>query len=101
MTETEDELDPIKGLMTARDTLVKERRSLAVALALGYRRRRTDDIHATEMRENFVGLQALIDAVERAISHERHLSNENVDTEVVHNKSLSIQSTQRANNTAA
>jgi hypothetical protein len=79
MTETE-ELDPIKALKTARETLVKERRGLAIALALGYRRRRTDDLHATEMRENFVGLQTLIEAVERAISHEDRLSNEQAQT---------------------
>lgn len=81
MTEAA-ELDPIKALKTARETLIKERRGLAVALALGYRRRRTDDLHATEMRESFVGLQALIEAVERAISHEDLLSNEQAQTAV-------------------
>lgn len=89
MTEAE-ELDPIKALKAARDTLVKERRGLAVALALGYRRRRTDDHHATEMRESFVGLQALIEAVERAISHEDLLSNELTQT-AVNQEASSIQ----------
>ncbi|MGA7964286.1 MAG: hypothetical protein WCB49_00020 [Gammaproteobacteria bacterium] len=88
MTETE-ELDPIKALKAARETLVKERRGLAIALALGYRRRRTDDFHATEMRESFVGLQALIEAVERAISHEDLLSNERAQT-AVHQEAGSI-----------
>lgn len=88
MTEAE-ELDPIKALRTARETLVKERRALAVALALNYRRRRTDDTHATEMRETFVGLQALIEAVERAISHEDLLSNEYAPT-AIHQRAGSI-----------
>lgn len=49
-----EEIDPTKALMTAKEKLVDERRALAVAIALGYRRRRTDDPHTNETREAFI-----------------------------------------------
>ncbi len=63
--------DPVKTLLAAKDKLVEERRALAVAIALGYRRRRTDDIHTNEMRETFVAIQETIEAIDRAIVHEK------------------------------
>lgn len=56
--------------------LVQERRALAEAMALGYRRRRTDDSHTNEMREAFIGVQATIEAIDRAIAHEKSLKHE-------------------------
>jgi hypothetical protein len=62
---------PIKTLTVVRDKLVEERRALAVAMALGYRRRRTDDTnHANEMREAFIGIQNTIELIDHAIAHE-------------------------------
>jgi hypothetical protein len=37
-----EQMDPIKTLKAARYKLILERRGLAVAIALGHRRRRTD-----------------------------------------------------------
>jgi lysyl-tRNA synthetase class II len=74
-----EEVDPIKALISARDKLVEERRALTVAIALGYRRRRTDDIHANEMRETFIELQKLIEAIGRAIEHEKMIEAEHPD----------------------
>ena len=74
-----DEADPIKILTTARGKFIEERRSLAIAIALGYRRRRTDDPQTNEMRETFVGLQNTIEAIDRAIAHEKTIA-----TEVIH-----------------
>ena len=68
-----DGADPTKTLMTAREKLIEERRGLAVAIALGYRRRRTDDPQTNETREAFVGVQKLIEAVDRAIVHEKSI----------------------------
>jgi len=66
-----DDADPIKTLATAKDRLIDERRALAIAIALGYRRRRTDDPHTHETRSAFIEVQNLIEAVDRAIAHEK------------------------------
>ncbi len=68
-----DGADPTKTLMTAREKLVEERRALAVAIALGYRRRRTDDPQTNEQREAFIEVQALIEAFDRAIVDEKSI----------------------------
>jgi len=70
-----EESHPIKMLIAARDKLVEERRGLSGAIALGYRRRRTDDAHTNDMRENFIGIQNTIEAIERAIAHEELLGS--------------------------
>lgn len=72
MTEN---IDPTKTLTTAKEKLIEERRGLAVAIALGYRRRRTDDPHTNESREAFIDVQNLIEAIDRAIVHEKLLVN--------------------------
>jgi hypothetical protein len=66
-----DDVDPTKTLNTARDKLIEERRGLAVAIALGYRRRRTDDPHTNESRAAFIDVQNLIEAIDRAIADEK------------------------------
>jgi hypothetical protein len=71
-----NEVDPIKTLTTARGNFIDERRSLAIAIALGYRRRRTDDPQTNEMRDTFVGLQNTIEAIDRAIAHEKAIATE-------------------------
>ena len=68
-----DQSDPIKTLLTARERLVDERRALTVAIALGYRRRRTDEQNTNEIRETFIVLQNTIEAIGRAIEDERRL----------------------------
>ena len=64
---------PLRLLIAARDKLVEERRGLSGAIALGYRRRGTDDAHTNDMRETFIGIQNTIEAIERAIAHEELL----------------------------
>jgi hypothetical protein len=71
-----NEVDPIKTLTTARGKFIDERRSLAIAIALGYRRRRTDDPQTNEMGDTFVGLQNTIEAIDRAIAHEKAIATE-------------------------
>jgi hypothetical protein len=68
-----EQVDPIKTLTTAREKLVEERRGLAVTIALGYRRRRTDDPHTNETRVAFIDAQNLIEAIDRAIAHEKRI----------------------------
>ena len=68
--------EAINTLQVARKTLVEERRALSVAMALRYRRRRTDDGHTNGMRESFIGIQTTIEAIDRAIAHERLLETE-------------------------
>jgi hypothetical protein len=68
-----EELQHVRTLTAARDRLIEERRALAGAIALGYRRRRTDDSHANDMRETFIALQNLIEAIERALTQEETL----------------------------
>lgn len=69
-------VDPARTLISAREKLIEERRGLAVAIALGYRRRRTDDPHANEVRASFIDVQNLIEAIEKAIRHETFIANE-------------------------
>jgi len=78
-----EEIDPIKTLKAAKDKLVEERRALAVAIALGYRRRRTDDHHTNEMREAFISIQKTLDAVDRAIEQEKLIASEQPDSFIV------------------
>ena len=78
-----EEIDPIKALAAARDKLVEERRALAVAMALGYRRRRTDESHTNDMREAFIGIQTTIEAIDRAIAHEKLIASESPGSFVV------------------
>jgi len=78
-----EEIEPIKTLKSARDKLVEERRALSVAMALGYRRRRTDDVHASDMREAFIGIQNTIEAIDRAIVHEKLIATGQLDSLVV------------------
>jgi hypothetical protein len=78
-----DEIQHVKTLSTARNKIIEERRALAVAIALGYRRRRTDDSQTNDMRETFIGLQNLVEALERAITHENALASGDVETFVI------------------
>lgn len=55
--EIAEDADPTKTLASARKKLIEERRGLAVAIALGYRRGRTDDPHMNEVREAFIDVQ--------------------------------------------
>jgi hypothetical protein len=73
-------IDPIKTLKAARYKLVEERRGLAVAIALGHRRRRTDNPQTNEMREASILIQSTIEAIERAIAHEQLIEGEPVET---------------------
>lgn len=79
---TED-INPTKTLATAREKLIEERRALAVAIALGYRRRRTDDPHTNESRTAFIEVQNFIEAVDRAIAHEKSIASGQLDSFVV------------------
>ena len=75
-----EQTDPVKALKTARYKLVEERRALAIAIALGHRRRRTDDPHTNEMRDAFIALQNTIEAFDRAIAHEQLIAEERPET---------------------
>jgi hypothetical protein len=79
---TED-INPTKTLATAREKLIEERRALAVAIALGYRRRRTDDPHTNESRTAFIEVQNFIEAIDRAIAHEKLIASGQPDSFVV------------------
>jgi hypothetical protein len=70
-----EESNPINALTTARNKLVEERRALTVAMALGYGRRRTDNSQTNDMREAFIGIQNTIEAIDRAIAHEKLIAN--------------------------
>jgi hypothetical protein len=78
-----EETDSIKTLITARDKLVEERRAFTVAMALGYGRRRTDDSHTNDMRVAFIGIQNTIEAIERAIAHEKLITRGFPDSFVI------------------
>ena len=67
-----ESIEAINTLQAARKTLVEERRALSVAIALRYRRRRTDDGHTNGCVE-FYRIQTTIEAIDRAIAHERLL----------------------------
>jgi hypothetical protein len=71
-----ENIDPTKTLLTAREKLIEERRALAVTIALGCRRRRTDDAQSNESRMAFINAQNLIEAIDRAIAHEELLMGE-------------------------
>jgi hypothetical protein len=75
-----DQIDPVKTLKAARFRLVQERRGIVVTIALGHRRRRTDDPKTNEMRDTFVARQNTIEAVDRAIAHEQLIAHEPVET---------------------
>ena len=66
-----EEIDPVRTLTAAKNKLVEERRALVVAIALGHRRRRTDDPYTNDMRDAFISIQNMIEAIDRAIAHER------------------------------
>ena len=66
----------INTLTAAMDKLVEERRALASAIALGYKRRRTDEAHTSEMRDTFIAIQNTIEAIERATEHEKMFAGE-------------------------
>ena len=70
-----EEVDPVNTLSAALEKLVEERRAMAVMIALGYRRRRTDDIHTNETRDAFIATQSLIEAIDRALAHEKQIMN--------------------------
>ena len=78
-----ENIEAINTLQAARKTLVEERRTLSVAMALGYRRRRTDDAHTNGMRESFIGIQNTIEAIDRAIADERLLETEPAEMSAV------------------
>jgi hypothetical protein len=44
-------------------------------MALGYGRRRTDNSQTNDMREAFIGIQNTIEAIDRAIAHEKLIAN--------------------------
>lgn len=79
MSAMNEQIDPVKTLKAARYKLVQERRGLAVALALGHRRRRTDNPQSNEMRETFIFIQNTIEAIDRAIAHEQLIADEPVE----------------------
>ncbi len=59
----------IRKLIAARDREVEQRRNVAEALAQAYERGETE-----RMREVFITLQNTIEAIERAIQHEKMLA---------------------------
>jgi hypothetical protein len=71
-----EDVHPTKTLVTAREKLIEERRALAVGIALAYRRRRTDDPYTNESRGAFIDVQNLIEAIDRAIAHEKLIASE-------------------------
>jgi hypothetical protein len=75
-----EQIDPVKALKAARYKLVQERRGIAIAIALGHRRRRTDNPQTNEMRETFTFIQNTIEAIDRAIAHEQLIADEPVET---------------------
>jgi hypothetical protein len=78
-----ENIEAINTLQAARRMFIEDRRALSVAMALKYRRRRTDDAHANGMRESFIGIQNTIEAIDRAIEHERLLETEPAEMSVV------------------
>lgn len=59
----------IQKLISARAREVEQRRNVAAVLAQAYERGETE-----RMREAFINLQNTIEAIERAIEHERYLA---------------------------
>jgi hypothetical protein len=78
-----EDIDPTKALLTAREKLTEERRALAVTIALGYRRRHTDDPQSNESRMAFINVQNLIEAIDRAIAQEKLMVREQPSTSPV------------------
>lgn len=68
MTAMDQENEHIRRLIAARDREVEQRRNVADALAQAYERGETE-----RMREAFISLQNTIEAIERAIQHEKTL----------------------------
>ena len=68
MTALTQENEHIRKLIAARDREVEQRRNIADALARAYERGETE-----RMREVFINLQNTIEAMERAIQHEKML----------------------------
>ena len=64
-----EENEQIRKLIAARDREVEQHRNVADALAQAYERGETE-----RMREVFISLQNTIEAIERAIQHERMLA---------------------------
>jgi hypothetical protein len=77
------ENEALKTLTAARDRLIDERRALAVAIALGYKRRRSDDSQTDNMRVAFVSIQNTIEAIDRAIGHEKFIASEQAEAYLV------------------
>ena len=63
------ENEHIRKLIAARDREVEQHRNVADALAQAYERGETE-----RMREAFINIQNTIDAIERAIQHEKTLA---------------------------
>jgi len=63
------ENEHIRKLIAARDREVEQRRNIADALAKAYERGETE-----RMREAFINIQKTIEAIERAIQHEKMLA---------------------------
>ena len=63
------ENEHIRKLIAARDREVEQRRDIADALAQAYERGETE-----RMREAFINIQKTIEAIERAIQHEKMLA---------------------------
>ena len=71
-----EELHHVRNLTAARDRLVEERRALAGAIALGTGAGGLTIVTPMSTR-TFIALQNLIEAIERAIAHEKVLAGEN------------------------
>jgi hypothetical protein len=59
----------IKKLIEAREHQIEQRRYVAAELAEGYKRD-----HTEKMREALISIQTTIEAIERAIQHEKILA---------------------------
>ena len=67
------ENEHIRKLIAARDREVEQHRNVADALAQAYERGETE-----RMREVFISLQNTIEAIERAIQHEKMLAGRSI-----------------------
>jgi DNA-directed RNA polymerase subunit F len=70
---TEDN-EYVQKLIAARDREVTHRRDIAVRLAEKYNRGDTEN-----MREAFIKIQDAIEAIERAVWHERYIAGQKSD----------------------
>jgi hypothetical protein len=64
----------VQKLIAARDREVTDRRDIAVRLAEKYNRGDTEN-----MRETFIKIQDAIEAIERAVWHERYIAGQKSD----------------------